>query len=645
MGHSRKQKYVSWGVGRGSVPLHSKHRHPYRKKHFAALAAVGLVVAGLCVQVGMITGTAVDTGVVAGVSTSAPPQHVVQSPYGYALHIDPQRYDVVDEPQHAQTIIRGLEGARGPQAAARLRIMSGGYRVQEQDVSLHPVAQRVDDVAGRRAERVTYRVSHALLSVPSYAVAWRMQSPGVDITIAAEGLLSPAVPEPLMKALEGLRLPATAEGQVAGERTDGRTAMLSDMVSPSVVRIYHIVCGQLYLGQTLVGGDQLCDASTGSGFFVNDSGHIATNGHVVVSDARDIFADMLSTNPVLLADFLNANGIRSGAIDDTLAAPNLLASAVALVYDAPDELVRMENMRQAIFVALGSEPLLLPRDADLSAVLDLQDTEQLKRAQLEGYDYSAQDMVRIALDDERGFVSSDVALLKIDATNTPALPLSVRQAPQGADVTLVGFPTDAENDLVSAKVIAPSVTRGTINSVRLAAGANGTLYQSDADASRGSSGGPAVLNDGRVFGLLTYRFASDEPADAAKSYIRDIADLIALAKRNDVPISPAGSTQQLWRSGLAAYGGQHYKDALAVFRQVKQQYPAHRLANGYIESSTAAIGAGKDVPRYAVAVYYGSLAVCAAIFVAILVMIGRHYTRHRLWRSHTLGRAVLRVVH
>ena len=202
-------------------------------------------------------------------------------------------------------------------------------------------------------------------------------------------------------------------------------------------------------------------------------------------------------------------------------------------------------------------------------------------------------------------------------------------------MTLFGFPGDADNQLTDNSSLGVSVTNGTISAIRESAGTRSKLYQSDADASHGNSGGPAVDRDGRAFGILTYRYSSGNQADATKSYIRDIADFTELVSANNVELNTTSSTQDAWEQGLTAYSNQYYSKALEQFNYVQKQFPAHRLVATYIDYSEQAIREGKDVREPSAALFVlGVGAGLGGLLVAILLTT-RHYGHHRAYYEHT----------
>ncbi|MBI4608517.1 MAG: trypsin-like peptidase domain-containing protein [Candidatus Rokubacteria bacterium] len=87
----------------------------------------------------------------------------------------------------------------------------------------------------------------------------------------------------------------------------------------------------------------------------------------------------------------------------------------------------------------------------------------------------------------------DVAVLKINASKLPVLPIHAGDAPvqQGQEILILGYPGGVPTDQVS-------VTRGIVSAIR------DEWIQTDAVIVPGNSGGPAIDQQGRVIGLATF---------------------------------------------------------------------------------------------------------------------------------------------
>jgi len=114
----------------------------------------------------------------------------------------------------------------------------------------------------------------------------------------------------------------------------------------------------------------------------------------------------------------------------------------------------------------------------------------------------------------------DVAILKIDARNLPTVPLGDSDRVQlGQPIHLLGFPgVVMYHDLLDKRsAVEASITAGQISSVkRDARGA--PVIQTDAAASWGNSGGPAIDDDGHVVGILTFISLTSDDTQAIQGF-------------------------------------------------------------------------------------------------------------------------------
>lgn len=407
-----------------------------------------------------------------------------------------------------------------------------------------------------------------------------------------------------------------------------------DQISPSVVKIYHFVCGELILdGQQLT--DNTCDGNVGSGFFVSNDGKVATNGHVVTLTPADFLINIVSSSPENTRILLNFMGVSTKDINSENQ-DKLAASLMTKLHNLPADRLKINNYRELTVVAMGSEPLKFSSVDDVKRLLDFKNSDQLAKARLIARDYSAKDIASLNQQGSSGFSASDVALLQLDTANTPYIGLAnTDQTDVNSKINVIGFPSDAENELTENDRISPTVTSGTISAKRSANGATGRLFQSDVDASQGNSGGPAVDEQGQVIGLLTYRYKDETNSNAAKSYIRDINDIIALAKTNNIILGGENKTYNIWQTGLDKYKKEHYSASIGDFAKVQSLFPAHRLVNDYATKANQAVREGKDKPLLSVDVI--ALAVTAFLgitgVVVFSIMIHRHRLGHHIHKS------------
>lgn len=512
-------------------------------------------------------------------------------------------------------------------------------------------ARTTESIGGSPATKTIYVVEPKFAGNHTRTIVWSIQVDGKPVALTIRGITDGnTVPSSMLPIVESMQF--STDAQVKGLSIfgkDGPVAIeqkyIADLVSPSVVKVYHAICGSLeYMGNNL--SDDTCTGKTGSGFIVSSDGYIATNGHVVVYGAKDMLVEALLQNKSLLESYLQGLKLTQGQTAEIIGRADLTAAAVARIYDIPDSDLRLMNQREITFVGVGSQAYEIKDQAELMrAITQFKSNGVFKQATLIGYDYAAKDQLTLATNSGKGFSASDVALLKIDVTNAPFITLASTMPRQNQTITLFGFPGDADNSLIDRSKSEVTVTNGTINAIRDTAGTSTKLYQTDADASHGNSGGPAINDSGEAVGILTYRYDSGSLGDAAKSYVRDIKDFTSLLERKRVTLHTESVVQDSWRKGLDFYGRHYYSKALKEFEKIERLYPAHRLADQYADMSRQAIKDGKDIkdpPAILLVVGFGGG--IGGLAAAALFMV-RHYGNHRLYKFHAHNKPQLQASH
>lgn len=400
-------------------------------------------------------------------------------------------------------------------------------------------------------------------------------------------------------------------------------------VSPATVKIYHFICGNLkYNGQPL--GEEICDGGVGTGFLISNDGYIATSGHVVVLEPADMMVSELKRNPIFLRQFIAGTGVNVQSSIALGSAETLLAD----LYDLPPDKLSLENKREVIYVALGDRPLVI-NDYDAEKVLNYPESDYIKKAKFVAANYSPKDILQIE-QTEKGFSARDDALIKIDIEDAPLMQLAdSSKIKQNDPISLIGFPADADNQLTANDNISPSVTNGNISSIRTSNGIVTRLFQTDADASEGNSGGPALNQSGEAFGVVTYRFKDDNDANAPKSYIRDIDGLKELLEDQKIELNTKSVTQEYWLKGLDLASENRYSKALDQYRLANKAYPAHRLIGNYTHEAEKAIKNGEDVkdPPYALILTLAAIIGGAATVIISGLFIVNHRVQHHRYKK------------
>lgn len=696
--HPHPTVHVAAARRHKTVVLKQHHRKPYRKRQLGFLGLAMLFVVLLALQTGVMIGRNRQTNTPALSSSVNTPRNsvtIVRSSYGYSFAADGNLFSIVatqvDAKGAAQAVspndlrkneplvsvtIRPLSGTvPSVQSASQLSIQVNPSTAALDDAKAKPansglspaqvagqlfpltstssldvsvLSSTADTLNGVPVQKTIYQYTPKFNGGNSYAVVWSGVSGGRAFAIKLQGLVgssnTPTAFATIFDSLtvnsgQGVLGASTGISDLLNPKASADspkldTKYLSDSLSPAVVKIYHIICGSLIFDGNQITNDE-CTGFSGSGFLLSSDGYIGTNGHVAVYSAADELIGFLEADPQTLIGFLQYIGLSDAQIQQLANNPAELASVIAKIYDLPASNLSFKNENDLLLVVLGKKaPSLdsLHHSADLDVLR--KDDNNFKVAKLIDSNYSAKDLLTSIADPKAGFSSSDVALLKINVSDAPVIPISSSPVTQNEKIIVMGFPGDANNQLTNNDEVSVSVTDGVISSIRDAAGSNGKLYQSDADASHGNSGGPAIDQDGGVIGLLTYRVAGDSQGNAAKSYIRDIADLKALVTKKGVTLSGTSTTQQAWNKGLELFSRNHFSSAIKDFDKVQAAFPSHRLVASYIATANAGIAAGKDVKDFPIAILIGGLAAAVIATGVAIVMIVRHRSHHQLYQAY-----------
>jgi serine protease Do len=178
------------------------------------------------------------------------------------------------------------------------------------------------------------------------------------------------------------------------------------------------------------------------------------------------------------------------------------------------------------------------------------------------------------------FDNGDGALLKVNATGLPALPMTVGEPEIGSKVMAIGFPVSV--DEVTDPDTEPSYKDGTLGSKSTRGGGLTSVYEVSAATSGGMSGGPVVNLEGEVLGFVSFGNA-DEPQ--AFNFMRPASTLTEL--------EVAGSQNQLdpmsrsYRTGLQAYFNGDKAGAVSNLGKVLEAQPSNAFARDFLAKAKA----------------------------------------------------------
>jgi S1-C subfamily serine protease len=261
---------------------------------------------------------------------------------------------------------------------------------------------------------------------------------------------------------------------------------------------------------------------TGTGWFVDTSGWLVTNGHVVAAGHRPSSAMLRERAAQAISE----------------ACPGSSAAASAVPMPEP------------------SITVLLPNGFKLAATV-----------------------VKYSLPVSGEAMSGqDLALLRLDASDMPTLPLGDSASLQiGDKIHIIGFPgvVLGHELLNSSAKMEASVTSGAVSGFRQDR-ANQPVIQTDAPAAWGNSGGPAINEGGEVVGVLTFVTVASDAERTPVQGFNFIIPSAAVAKfLEDTPVSrrSAGRFNAAWHAGLRHYFLGNYRRAHADLAEANRLLP------------------------------------------------------------------------
>jgi len=266
----------------------------------------------------------------------------------------------------------------------------------------------------------------------------------------------------------------------------------------------------------------------GTGWFINPSGWVITNGHVVSSAHRP---------KQTITQELLERGVRQacGDVND-----EALAAAVArakIKLDPSISVILSNGMRLSATVAKYSPPVA-----------------------------------------GKGMSGRDLALLKLEAADMPALTLGDSSNTRiGDKIHILGFPEVVlTHELLNASAkVEASVTNGAISGFKQDTN-NRPVLQVDAPAAWGNSGGPAVGSGGEVLGVLTFvslEAGNQETVVQGFNFVIPSAAVREFLNGTDVRLDEVSRFNTAWHAGLEDFFRGYYGRAETHFAEANRLLP------------------------------------------------------------------------
>jgi S1-C subfamily serine protease/rhodanese-related sulfurtransferase len=289
---------------------------------------------------------------------------------------------------------------------------------------------------------------------------------------------------------------------------------------------------------------------TGTGWFVDGRGHLITNAHVV---------DPAYRVPPWVVHELKKRAIEQACVEPVLRARGLTRG------DHPDleDRIRREATNRAL---PGARLTPLPRIS-----VTLSNGAKL-RAEVKKFSPPLLlDMNNRPVRDS----GRDLALLRVKDGVYPALSMSSAEAKIGDAVHVLGFPGVVRSHEIIDTSLVPeaSVTNGSVSAFQKDA-IGQDLIQTDASATYGNSGGPAIGSDAKVLGvMLAISLSSSGSAVQGFNFLIPIRDVRAFLSGTEVSRPGESAFNTAWHAGLDALFKGRYSAALAKFTEADMLQP------------------------------------------------------------------------
>ena len=289
---------------------------------------------------------------------------------------------------------------------------------------------------------------------------------------------------------------------------------------------------------------------TGTGWFVDGRGWVVTNAHVVdpahrlpawvTHELKKKAIEQACVAPVLKARGL-MRGQRPDLEDQIRRQASDLALASAKITPQPQITVLLSNgTKLPAEVKKFSPPLLLDNSG-----------EPLKDS------------------------GRDLALLRVKDGVYPAIALSNRDSQIGDPVHILGFPgVVLTHELLNRSVtLEASVTNGAVSGFKQDT-IGQDVVQTDAPAAHGNSGGPAVGDDSRLVGVMTFVSLSPSGGAIVQGFnflipSKDVAKFL-----QGTEIQPGQSRfNPVWAAGIDALLEGRYRSAVAKIGEANKILP------------------------------------------------------------------------
>jgi S1-C subfamily serine protease len=327
------------------------------------------------------------------------------------------------------------------------------------------------------------------------------------------------------------------------------------------------------------------DYATGSGFVVNPNGVVVTASHVVEPDQQSL--QNYAANKLILEGlkytYPNSNSSPFEQYNLPVSAANVVLHQCYKAIDCKFDITPIVTVYTASDVAQSTLP-----EGHAARILN-----------------------------STGFEATDVAILQMEGSNLPTVPLAetANNLASGDSVVALGYPGSSTQALQTG-VTVPTKVFGKVSNIRT----EGTskLVEIDANIEPGESGGPAVDSSGKVIGLVSFTLLQSSGA-AGQKFLRTVDDIKTALAQSGVT-AQRGPTDEAFAKGMEYFWAHHYTAAVPELQKATQLYNGFPLASDYLAQAQAKKGTAADVPLDTGSSFPWWILIVAAVVVVIIVV-------------------------
>jgi S1-C subfamily serine protease/rhodanese-related sulfurtransferase len=289
---------------------------------------------------------------------------------------------------------------------------------------------------------------------------------------------------------------------------------------------------------------------TGTGWFVDGRGFIITNAHVI--------------DPAYRLPAWVTHELRKKAIDEACVVPQLRARGL-MVGQQP--IVEEEIRREATGRALAGAKV----EAQPQITVMLSNGATLKAEVKKFSPLLLLDNAGKPLPDS----GRDLALLRVPDGVYPAIGLARREPQIGDPIHILGFPgVVLSHELLNkSATLDASVTSGAVSGIKQDQ-IGQDLVQTDASASHGNSGGPAIGDDATLVGVMVAVTLSATGAPVQGfNFLIPARDVATFLQGTDVKKPGESKFNTVWLSGIELFFDGRYRASVAKLTEADRLVP------------------------------------------------------------------------